>query len=445
MIKLKYSILLLILSAVGSASAQSAWDLNKCIEYAKSKNLTIQRRQLDRQSAEINVNTAQMSRLPNLNASISQNFNFGLAPTANNTYASNNNSQTSFGVESQTNLFNGFYTSYNINYTNWNLKASLEDINQAVNDISVNIAVAYLQILYNKELVRVSEEQVQQSQSQLEKTSKLVEAGRMPTSELYESKAQLAKDELTLTQNKNALQLSLVDLAQLMELEDVKGFDITVPDLQQVVINSETTVSQNDSVYQNALNFRPGVKAAEYRLNAGQEYIKMMKASFYPSLVFTAQYGNGYYYAFSQGSSNPAFSSQLKNNYQALLGATLSIPIFNRYTVRNNVKLASIDLQRYQISLTEAKKSLYKEIQQAYYNALAAKEKYISAEKSVSASEEAFRYAQERFDAGRSTTFEFNETKLRLVGAQSDLAKAKYEFIFRTKLLDFYNGILISL
>jgi outer membrane protein len=429
----------------GQASAQSSWDLNKCIEYAKSKNLTIQRRQLDRQSAEINVNTAQMSRLPNLNASISQNFNFGLAPTANNTYASNNNSQTSFGLQSQTNLFNGFYTSYNINYTNWNLKASIEDINQSVNDISVNIAVAYLQILYNKELVRVSEEQVLQSQSQLEKTSKLVEAGRMPTSELYESKAQLAKDELTLTQNKNALQLSLVDLAQLMELEDVKGFDVTVPDLQQVVINSETTVSQNDSAYQNALNFRPGVKAAEYRLNAGQEYIKMMKASFYPSLVFTAQYGNGYYYAFSQGSSNPAFSSQLKNNYQALLGATLSIPIFNRYTVRNNVKLASIDLQRYQISLTEAKKSLYKEIQQAYYNALAAKEKYISAEKSVSASEEAYRYSKERFDAGRSTAFEFNETKIRLVGAQSDLAKAKYEFIFRTKLLDFYNGIPISL
>jgi outer membrane protein len=210
-----------------------------------------------------------------------------------------------------------------------------------------------------------------------------------------------------------------------MELQSIESFDVEVPSTDKVAINSDAVLALSSGSIEKAYGIRPAVKAAEYRLQAGEEYINM------------------YYNVFDM--SNPSFSTQVKNQGQKVVGLQLNIPIFNRYESRNNINLARIEQDQRTLALTDAKKVLFKDMQQAYYNAMTAQQSFLSAKQALEASTVAYQYAQEKFDAGRSTVFEMNETKKRLATSQSELAQARYEYIFRTKLLDYYNGTPISL
>jgi len=439
---------LLLMGLMGSsAMAQESWSLTKCIDYAKQQNLDVKRRTNDMKTADVQANTARNSRLPGVNASLNQNLGFGRTVGNSNTYVNQNSSRTDFGINASAPLYQGNYISSRIKATEWNLKAAVEDINQTGDDITIQVTLAYLQVLYNKELVKVAQENVAQGKHQLTKTEELVNGGRLPKSELFESKAQVAKEEYSLTKSQGDLKVALLTLGQLMELQSIDNFDVEVPSVDRVAINSEAVLALTSGSIEKAYGIRPAVKAAEYRLQAGEQNINMTKAAYYPSLNLVAGYSNSYYYAFNtpSGMPNTSFATQVKNQGQKMVGLQLSIPIFSRYETRNSVNLARIEQEQRKLSLTDAKKTLFKDMQQAYYSAMTAQQNFLSAKQALEASTVAYQYAQEKFDAGRSTVFETNETKKRLATSQSELAQARYEYIFRTKLLDYYNGTGITL
>ncbi len=439
---------LLLMGLMGSsAMAQESWSLTKCIDYAKQQNLDVKRRTNDMKTADVQANTARNSRLPGVNASLNQNLGFGRTVGNSNTYVNQNSSRTEFGINASAPLYQGNYISSRIKATEWNLKAAVEDINQTGDDITIQVTLAYLQVLYNKELVKVAQENVAQGKHQLTKTEELVNGGRLPKSELFESKAQVAKEEYSLTKSQGDLKVALLTLGQLMELQSIDNFDVEVPSVDRVAINSEAVLALTSGGIEKAYGIRPAVKAAEYRLQAGEQNINMNKAAYYPSLNLVAGYSNSYYYAFNTpaGMPNTSFATQVKNQGQKMVGLQLSIPIFSRYETRNSVNLARIEQEQRKLSLTDAKKTLFKDMQQAYYSAMTAQQNFLSAKQALEASTVAYQYAQEKFDAGRSTVFETNETKKRLATSQSELAQARYEYIFRTKLLDYYNGTGITL
>ena len=240
---------------------------------------------------------------------------------------------------------------------------------------------------------------------------------------------------------------ALLDLTQSLELErDGENFDIVVPEIEDAVEQYMGSILPPDNVYDHAVAFKPQIKEQEFLLESQKKMLKVARAGYYPKLNFGASYSNGYYHYSGDGEyTNLPFSDQLKNNGRKTIGFSLSIPLFNRFQVRNSVRSARINIRNRELMMENTKKVLYKEIQQAYYNATAAQEKYTASDKSVLASKEAFSYAEDRYAAGKSTVFEYSEAKTKYAQSLSEQAQAKYDFIFRTKILDFYNGTPITL
>lgn len=264
----------------------------------------------------------------------------------------------------------------------------------------------------------------------------------------FEIKAQLAKDEVTLTESQNNVNLALLDLAQSLELErSDRSFDIQTPVIEDAVADNMSSILPPENIYDHAVTFKPQIKEQQYLLESQKKMLRVAQAGYYPKLNFGASYSNGYYHSTSGGefADTRSFSEQFKQNGQKIVGFSLSIPLFNRFQVRNSVRTARINIINRELLMENTKKTLYKEIQQAYYNATASQEKYTASDKSVTASKEAFNYAQERYNAGKSTVFEFNEAKTKYAQSLAEQAQAKYDFIFRTKILDFYNGNPIRL
>jgi outer membrane protein len=341
-------------------------------------------------------------------------------------------------------LFSGMRIHHQIKSGKSNLCAAMADLSKAKDDLELTITSAFLSILFNKELLHVANTQVKLTTEQVERTDKMVEAGRSPKSELYEVKALLAQDEYSVVQCENTLSLSLLDLAQLLELTNVSGFDIVDPQVDEATLLHFTTLLNADTTFYRAVLFRPEIKAAHHRLESSKHDLRTMQSYFYPSLSLRAGYSNGYYHESGSRAdlmTQKLFWDQLNLNNREYVGFNLNIPIFNRFETSSRVKMARLNIDQQNLQLENAKKILLKEIQQAHYSAVAAKQKFEASKKSIAASEEAFRYAEERFAAGRGTNLEFNDAKTRLIKAQSDLLQAKYEYLFRCRILDFYNSV----
>jgi outer membrane protein len=381
------------------------------------------------------------SRLPNLNAAIGQSFDFGRSSSRDGTIVDQNSMSTSFNLTTNMPLFSGLRIYNEIKSGKSNLSAATEDVSKAMSDLKLAIVTAYLSVLFNKELLNVAQSQVLLTQDQVLRAEKLVENGKAATSELYEAKALLAQDELSVTQCNNTLQLSLLDLAQLMELQEVAGFDVEMPKMDEKQLFGSGNVLLNaDTTFHSAVLFRPEIKAAQYRLDGSKHDLRIMQSYLYPNISLQAGYNNGYYHLnkLPEGVTQDPFWDQFNLNHREYVGINLSIPIFNRLETLSRIKIARLQIDQQALQVENAKKTLLKEIQQAYYNAVAAQKKYDAAKNSVVASQEAFRYAEERYDAGRGTNFEFNDAKTRFIKSQSDLLQAKYEYLFRCRILKFY-------
>ena len=384
--------------------------------------------------------------MPSLNASLGQNFDFGRSPSRTGVIADQNSSNTSLSISLSMPIFDGLKTPSDIAAKKYNLKAAIESLNKAKEDLSLQIASYYLQVLYNKEVQRIAELQLALSNDQVTKTDALVKAGKVPLSQLYDIKAQAANDNVSLTEAKNDVKLALLDLAQSLEMErSGEVFDIVSPEVGNAVERYMSSIVPPGNIYDNAVAVKPQIKEQEYLLESQKKQLKVARSSYFPQLNFGASYTNGYYHYYTGDVESLSFSDQLNQNGRKTIGFSLSIPLFNRFQVRNSVRQAKLGIRNQELLMENTKKTLYKEIQQAYYDATAAQEKYLASGKSVEASEEAFRYAEDRYNAGKSTVFEFNEAKTKYAQSLVEQAQAKYNFILRAKILDFYNGIPLSL
>jgi outer membrane protein len=425
------------------------WTLEECIRYAIEHNIDLKQQEQQQELSKIAANTSQNSWLPNLNASVGQNFSFGRIQSADGTISSRNGANTSFGAQIQMPVFDGLRIPNDIAAKKLNLQASMASLEKAKEDLAINITSWYVQVLYNKEILNIAQLQVELATEQVARTEALVNAGKVPLSQLYDIKAQLAKDEVSMTEARNNVNLALLDLKQGLELErESTTFEIEAPQLDDAVKAHMGSILPPENIYNNAVAIKPQIKEQAYLLESQRKQLKVAQADYLPQLNLNAGYSTGYYHFYSglMGSEvNRSFSKQFSDNSQEMIGLTLSIPIFNRFQVRNNVRSARVNIINRELLMENSKKVLYKEIQQAYYNAVAAQEKYVSSEKSVTASKEAFTYAEERYAAGKSTVFEYNESKTKYAQSLSEQAQSKYDFIFRAKILDFYNGTPIVL
>lgn len=421
--------------------AQQAWTLKKCIDYAIEHNLTIKQQEASAEQSKIELSTAKNSRLPDLNGNASHSFSFGRSLQADNTYNSINTQNTGFSLSTSVPLFTGLQIPNNIALSKLNLQAALEDLNAAKENVSIQVASSYLQVLFNDELARVAHEQVDLSREMLVQREAYFRNGKASESELYEAKSRVAQDELSAVQADNDYQLALLDLSQLLELPSPDGFAIVSP--QTDAVENLGTPLPPAEIYADALLIKPVIKAAQYRLEGAQKSIRIAQSAYYPQLSLGAGLSTNYYKM--SGMDNAGFGSQLRDNFSQYVGLTLSIPIFNRLATRNRVRSARIQQTTLGWQLEDSKKTLYKEIQQAYYNTLSAQTQYTSSRTAAEAAKASFDLMKERYMNGKANATEFNESRTAWMRAVSDQLQAKYNYIFRFKILDFYRGVPLEL
>lgn len=431
-------ITLLVATALG-LQAQKVWTLDECINYALEHNLDLQKSQLARQQAEYQYKMSQNAWLPTLNANAGEYLGFGQSPSYTGIYVSDNSSSASFGANLSLPLFQGLNLYNTAKADALNLQATEMDRKAAQLNLKLNVIGFYMQVLYGKEQVEIARRQVELSNEQLEKTQQLFENGRIAEADVYESQAQLATDQANLTQAETDLALSLLTLMQALEIEDGEDFEISDPEAFFAGENQELDTPQN-TITQALLN-QPSMEAARLRLQKSHYDLKATKSAWYPSLDFYAGYSNGLYHYFSDNYPNTPANEQLKRNSRAQLGVSLNIPIFNGMKTKYRVKMTELSIDEQQLNLENVEKSLRKEIRQAYGNAKASKQKMEAMKNSLDASRVAYEYAKGGFEMGKKTLLELNESKIRLHKAESDLLQARYEYLYRVKIIELYKNL----
>jgi outer membrane protein len=411
------------------------WSLRECIEYAHLHNISVLTQQNEVKTKQIDNNTAKYSRLPNLNASASQSYNWGRTVSPkDNSYSSTNSSNTNYGISTRVPVFTGFKLHNQYKLSKVNLERALVSLDKAKDDLSIQIANQYLQVLFKQELEGIARRQVDLSKQQLEKTEKMLSVGKASRADVVEAKARNAQDEMRLVEAVNNHKLALLDLAQLLQLPSPENFKLVAP--ERIIV--DLALPTMGEVYATAVMSRPEVRAANLKIKGGEYSVKIAKANYLPTLSFEAGLSSGYYTI--NGESVRTFSQQFNDNLRKYIGVSLSIPIFNRFETRNAIRKAKLSQANFQLELKDEKRKLFNEIQKAWFNADAAKSKYKSAQVTVASNEEAFRVMNQKFTQGQATSLQFNEAKLNLMKAQSEALQAKYEYVFMAKILDFYNG-----
>ena len=424
------------------AAAQKQWSLRECCDYAVSHNINLQQQENQRRQSELQLSTARNSRLPDLSGSIGQNFSFGRGLTSENTYSNTNTSSTSFSLGTSVPLFTGFQIPNQIKLSELNLEAATQDLEKARNDIRMQVAQAYVQILYNQEISDVAHRQISIDSMQVVRLKALVDNGRASGAQLSQQQATLAQSRLTATQADNNLQLAILTLTQLLELPTADGFAVVRPDGQNgmrgPLYSGGAAVPDAEAIYAEALGVKPEIAAQQLRLRATDHSIKLAQAGYLPTLSLSGGLGSNYYT--TSGFPADAFGTQLKNNFSQYIGLNLNVPIFNRFQTRNNIRNARIEQQNQQLALENTKKNLYKEIQQACLNTTAAQAKYESSIVAAKSSQDAFTLMQAKYENGKANITEFNEAKNNYLRAESDLVQARYELLYQQALIQFYRG-----
>lgn len=435
---------LILIAAAGNVKAQEPWDLQKCFDYALENNIQVKRQMLNAQYYENQVKQARADKLPNLNAQFGSDYSFGRTLNYDNTYKNTNSTGLNGGISTNMTLFQGMTLSNTVQQRELDLEAISNDVQKTKDDIMLSIAAEYLQILFSEEILLVDSANIEVTKQQLERSRQLVDAGSLAKGSMLEIEAQLAREELQLVNDQNSLNLAYLNLYQFLELPITESFKIEKPKLPEIQAN--LTMMNAFDVFNTAINVRPEIKAAQLRVESARKQLDIAKGSGLPSLSLGANYYNNYNNQYTDVNGDKiSFSDQLKNNYRGSLGLTLTIPIFNRFQVKNGVSNSEIQIYDYEYQLQQSRNVLRKEIEQGYTNALASLNRYISTQKAVTSMQEAFRYTEEKFNVGMINSVEYNQSKNNLTVAQSDLLQAKYEYIFRTKILDFYNGVPITL
>lgn len=423
-------------------SQEKQWSLEECIKYAIDNNIQIKQQVIQTRIQENSLDLAKMKLLPSVNSAVSHGYDFGRAPDlATYTFYNQTVQSDYLYVGGQAPVFTGMQNLNSVKKNKYQVLAAQEDLKYISDDVALNVALAYLQILLNKELVEANQNQVNITLQQIEKTRKLVEAGSVAKGNLLEIESQAAQEELQLINVTNQLETSYLNITQLLELQTPAGFEIISP---QISVDTNSVINGNvDDIYQIASGSRPEIKGSEMRLAASQYDLKIARGGRSPQLALNYSYNTRYTYIYNL--DNLSFSEQFKNNQTSGVSLSLNIPILNGWQVNKNIANSKLNVENFQYSLEGTKKTLYKNIQKAYTDAVAALKKYTASRKAVASSEESFRYTEQKFNVGMVTSVDYNASKTQLLNAQADMAQAKYEYIFKTKVLDFYKGIPLTL
>ncbi|TMM30500.1 TolC family protein [Polaribacter aestuariivivens] len=435
--------LILIVALITSIAtfSQKQWTLKEAVNQALDKNISIQQNRLSLELAKKDVDIAKGNFLPNLNGSSSGRFGFGsFIDDVSNTRISTDNFNASFNLSSNINIFNGFRNTNTYKQAQLGLESSMLDLKKIENDVSLFVVNGYLNVLFAKENLNAAKVQYEISKTQIEAAKKRFEAGAIPKGDLLNAQSTAANDLQNVITRENALDIALLNLAQLLQ-EPVEGFDVAAIDVGTPT--ASLLYKNSDVVYQTALTTMPEIKRAQLAIQNSEYNIEIAKSFFMPTLSAFAGMGTGYSHRFNEIFSNDDFVTQLNDNLGYNIGASLNIPIFNRFQTKNRVSQSEINKKISETRLLNEKLNLQQTIEQAFLDVKTALKTYEAAKISLESQQEAFKNAEERYNYGAMTLFDFDLVRTRLVNAEAAMIRSKYDYVFKTKVLQFYSGDLI--
>lgn len=427
--------------SVSSVFAQKIWTLEDCINYAFENNIQIKQSKLQVQSIKADLKQSKFDYAPTLNGSSNLNWGRSIDPNTN-TYVSNTMT-SSFGISSGVTLFEGFQKYNVVKQNELNFNSSLFDSEKIENDIALQLTGAYLNILFNHEMLMVAKNQADITKQQIKRTKNLVDAGTLPQGDLLEIEAQGLMEEVNVIRADNNLSLSYLDLLQILDLPANQEFEIERP---KIAINEELNVIPSEQVYANAVNFMPEIKSAQLDVLSSNRSVKIAKGAAYPSLSLRGGVNTNYLDSKLIDFTDPnsaviPFWDQISENRSEYVTLSLNVPIFNAYQTSTRIKKAEIQNINSKFNLELAKNALRKNIEQKYFDAISAYKTFHANKASVKSLKESFKYTEEKFNLGMLNSVEYNLAKSKVTQSESELLRAKYDYIFKTKILDFYMGI----
>lgn len=441
--------LCLITLGVQAQTATKNWTLQACISHAIQNNISVKGAELDKELTEINQRGALGSFLPSVGANANHSWNVGL--TLNEIEGNLRNQTTqfsSFSLNSNIVIYNGLQNQNRYRRAQMAKIAADYQLNKIQEDIALNVANSYLQILFNKENVKIQQQQLLANELQLKRSEELVKGGRIPEGDLLNLKATVAQNKQQLIVAENNLYISKLSLAQLLLLDNPTAFDIALVDYD--VENSSILLQTPSSIFEKAKQERIEIKIAQANTDLAQKDITIAKGAMMPTLSGFYSFNTRISYAdvpiFENNTlvaitSPPPFTDQFRDNKGHSFGLSLNIPIFNGFTTRNNIDRSKVAFERAKLNAKQAEINLERTIHTAYSDTQAALKSYEASEETLKARQEALRYAKERYEAGMSNSFDLNQAQTLLNQSQADVIKAKYDYLFRLKILELYFGI----
>ena len=444
------SLIVMLVCCVAVQAQPKMWTLEECVKYAIQNNISIKQSELDSKTALIDKKGAIGNFLPSLNASASHSWNIGLNQDITTGLLRNQTTQfTSAGANVGIDIYKGLQNQNTLRKANLSIVAAKYQLLKMQEDIALNVANAFLQVLFNKENLKVQKEQLGINEKQYARSEELVKAGSIPRGDLLDIKANVAQNNQNVIAADNALLISKLSLAQLLQLKDFENFDVV--DDTNMRDENNILAQTPSAIYDKAVESRTELKIARTNLEIAQKNVEIAKGAFQPTLQGFYSFNSRVSYAdvpvFDNmgniiGTRNSApFFNQFSDNKGQSFGAQLSIPIFNGFSVRNNVERSKVSLERSIIAVEQQDLDLQRNVFTAFTDAKGALNAYESSVVALEARQGAYNYAKERYDVGLMNSFDFNQSQTLLTNAQSEVIRTKYDYIFKIKILEFYFGI----
>lgn len=434
---MKYIFLIItnVLCITTSLSQDRFWDLQQCVDYALDNNITILQAKNSILLADQDVIASKGNLLPSLSSNMNQNMSIGTVELYAGEFVDRRFNSSSLGLSINQSVFNGFRNLNILKQSKISYERSQNELNKIKDDVSLNVANAYLNILFNKENLELAKSQYRFSSKQLEQVINLVNAGVQPRSNIIDAEATVRLDEQGLTTAQNNHRLALLNLSQILQIP-LDGFDIVAIDIE--VPSEELLYTDINPILNYALQNRNEIKVANNNIEIAKFNTKISKSAYLPSVSFG--YGFNASANFSNLSNDNSFFQQINDNKGHSLNMNISIPIFSRNQIKTNVAKAKIQQNNSDLGLAQAKLNVESTVQRAFTDAKASLKSYLAAKKSLESQKLAFENSQQRYELGALNSIDLEQVRIRLLNAESSLINAKYDFIFKTKVLDFYMG-----
>lgn len=417
--------------ASASACAQS-WSLDSCVAYAVEHNISVRQGNLQIMEGKLAINEARDGYLPTVDASANQSFSFGRGLTAANTYDNKNIANTQWSLALNLPIFQGLSGYKKQKVAELSLQKYLYENEATKDDITLNVIAQYLQVLYCREVEKSAMSQSEYSEFEVTRQKALVEAGKVAEASLYDAEALAAQDRLAVVTARNDTRTSLVNLANLLQLKSIDGFDISSID------ETEPFIPGPDVVYSAAMGINNSVLGARQGIRVADESIALAKTGYIPKLSFSGGIGSSYYSVSGTPSEN--FGAQMRHNFAPYIGLNLYIPLFDAFSTRNAIRRAKVQKLNAELTLEQRSTDLYKQIQLAYYQAVGARERYLTSEETLEKTRKSFEAVSERFNLGRVSQADYEQSKNNLFKTEISRIQAHFEYLLRSKILRFYQS-----